>query len=76
MIEAKALEANGADIIHLEIGRVTPAPKAVVQALIEAMGDGDTYGYSVAKACQLCVMPSQLIMPKAMMRRFHLTRLL
>ena len=27
----------------------SPAPKAVVQALIEAMGDGDTHGYSVAK---------------------------
>ena len=50
MIEAKALEANGADIIHLEIGQPSsPAPKAVVQALIEAMGDGDTHGYSVAK---------------------------
>ena len=50
MIEAKALEANGADIIHLEIGQPSsPAPKAVMQGLIEAMGDGDTHGYSVAK---------------------------
>ena len=47
--KAKALESEGADIIHLEIGQPsTGAPQIVTDALIEAVGRTDTHGYSVA----------------------------
>lgn len=47
--KAKALESEGADIIHLEIGQPsTGAPQIVTDALIEALGRSDTHGYSVA----------------------------
>ena len=47
--KAKALESDGADIIHLEIGQPsTAAPQIVTDALIEALGRTDTHGYSVA----------------------------
>ena len=47
--KARALEADGADIIHLEIGQPsTPAPAPVQQAMIAAMSDNVTHGYSVA----------------------------
>ena len=47
--KAKALEADGADIIHLEIGQPsTSAPAPVQQAMIAAMSDNETHGYSVA----------------------------
>ena len=47
--KAKALESDGADIIHLEIGQPsTAAPKIVTDALIEALGRTDSHGYSVA----------------------------
>ena len=48
--KAKALEAQGADIIHLEIGQPSSAaPKIVTDAMIEALSRTDTHGYSVAK---------------------------
>lgn len=47
--KAKALESDGADIIHLEIGQPsTAAPQIVTDALIESLGRTDTHGYSVA----------------------------
>jgi aspartate/methionine/tyrosine aminotransferase len=47
--KAKALESEGADIIHLEIGQPsTGAPQIVSDALIEALGRTDTHGYSVS----------------------------
>lgn len=47
--KAKAMESDGADIIHLEIGQPsTGAPQIVTDALIEALGRTDTHGYSLA----------------------------
>ena len=47
--KAKALEAQGADIVHLEIGQPSSAaPQIVTDALIEAVGQADAHGYSVA----------------------------
>ncbi len=49
LVKARALEADGADIIHLEIGQPSSAaPAMVTQALIEAVGENDTHGYSVS----------------------------
>ena len=48
--KAKALEAEGADIIHLEIGQPsTAAPEIVTNAMVAALSDTATHGYCVAK---------------------------
>jgi len=49
MNATKELEAKGADVIHLEVGQPSsPPPPAVNQALIAALDDVSTHGYSVA----------------------------
>ena len=47
--KAKALEDEGADIIHLEIGQPSsPAPDLVTDALTQAIKEPSAHGYSVA----------------------------
>ena len=47
--KAKALEAQGADIVHLEIGQPSSvAPKIVTDAMIAALDDTAAHGYCVA----------------------------
>ena len=49
MNATKALEAEGADVIHLEVGQPSsPPPPAVNKALNAALADVSTHGYSVA----------------------------
>ena len=49
MNATKALEATGADVIHLEVGQPSsPPPPAVNRALIKALDEVSTHGYSVA----------------------------
>lgn len=49
MNATKELEATGADVIHLEVGQPSsPPPPAVNRALIKALDEVSTHGYSVA----------------------------
>lgn len=49
MNATKELEATGADVIHLEVGQPSsPPPSAVNRALIKALDEVSTHGYSVA----------------------------
>ena len=49
MNATKELEATGADVIHLEVGQPSsPPPPAVNRALIKALEEVSTHGYSVA----------------------------
>ena len=49
MNATKELEATGADVIHLEVGQPSsPPPPAVKRALIKALDEVSTHGYSVA----------------------------
>ena len=49
MNATKDLEATGADVIHLEVGQPSsPPPPAVKRALIKALDEVSTHGYSVA----------------------------
>ena len=49
MNATKDLEATGADVIHLEVGQPSsPPPSAVNRALIKALDEVSTHGYSVA----------------------------
>ena len=49
MNATKALEAEGANVIHLEVGQPSsPPPPAVNKALNAALADVSTHGYSVA----------------------------
>tara|TARA_B100002019_G_scaffold130353_1_gene112056 strand:- start:348 stop:1529 length:1182 start_codon:yes stop_codon:yes gene_type:complete len=46
---AAELEADGSDIVHLEVGQpCSPAPQKVIDALAASMGQVKTHGYSVA----------------------------
>ena len=46
---AAELEADGSDIVHLEVGQpYSPAPQKVIDALAASMGQLKTHGYSVA----------------------------
>ena len=46
---AAELEADGSDIVHLEVGQpCSPAPQKVIDALAASMGQLKTHGYSVA----------------------------
>lgn len=46
---AAELEADGSDIVHLEVGQpCSPAPQKVIDALASSMGQLKTHGYSVA----------------------------
>ena len=46
---AAELEADGSDIVHLEVGQpCSPAPQKVIHALASSMGQLKTHGYSVA----------------------------
>ena len=46
---AAELEADGGDIVHLEVGQpCSPAPQKVIDALAASMGQLKTHGYSVA----------------------------
>lgn len=47
--KARDLEAQGADIVHLEVGQPSSvAPQAVISALQEALTTNEAHGYSVA----------------------------
>ena len=49
MNATRYLEANGADLVHMEIGQPsTPPPPAVLQALTKSLGATRTHNYSVA----------------------------
>ncbi|MEM0921856.1 MAG: pyridoxal phosphate-dependent aminotransferase [Pseudomonadota bacterium] len=47
LAEARALERDGRDIVHMEVGEPShPAPKAAQEALTEAMRGGAVMGYT------------------------------
>ena len=49
MRQSTELEAQGADIVHLEIGQPsTAAPQKVSEAMIAALRDTGSHGYSIA----------------------------
>ncbi len=49
MRHAAELDADGVDIVHLEVGQPSsPAPRKVIEALYESMEQQRTHGYSVA----------------------------
>ncbi|MFK7945042.1 MAG: aminotransferase class I/II-fold pyridoxal phosphate-dependent enzyme, partial [Paracoccaceae bacterium] len=49
MENARALEADGRDIVHMEVGQPgTPAPRAATDLLAARMAAGDPLGYTVA----------------------------
>lgn len=49
MRHAAELDADGADIVHLEVGQPSSsAPQPVIEALAKSMGQQKTHGYAVA----------------------------
>ena len=49
-IAAEAAEADGADVVRMEIGQpAAPAPKRALEAAAAALASGDPLGYTVAR---------------------------